>query len=283
MKDHDCVRFLQWALPRLRMRWQGLRKVRRQVCKRIQRRLDELELNGECDYRAYLQAHPEEWHILDGLCRVTISRFYRDKQVFAFLARQVLPDLARGSLACGEHTLRLWSAGCGSGEEPYTLALLWGLALESRFSELEVRILATDSDPNMIRRAQEARYSASSLKDLPTAWRDAAFVEAGEHYSLRAAFRRSVEYRCQDLRETVPEGPFDLVLCRNLAFTYWDRDLQLDVARRIVDTLIPEGGLVIGAHETLPEGLEGLVPWAEALGVFERVRGPEERCGLLCE
>ena len=117
MKDNDCVQFLQWALPQLRMRWQGFRKVRRQVCKRIQRRLDELELGTERDYRAYLQAHPEEWQMLDRLCRVSISRFYRDKQVFAFLARAVLPELARGSLARGERTVTLWSAGCGSGEE----------------------------------------------------------------------------------------------------------------------------------------------------------------------
>ncbi len=267
MKDNDCVQFLQWALSQLRMRWQGFRKVRRQVCKRIQRRLDELELGTERDYRAYLQAQPEEWQMLDRLCRVTISRFYRDKQVFAFLARAVLPELARGSLARGERTVRLWSAGCGAGEEPYTLALLWELALKSGFPELEVRILATDSDPNMIRRAQEARYSASSLKDLPTAWKDAAFVEVGNQYSLRPVFRNSVEYRCEDLREAAPEGPFSLVLCRNLAFTYWDRDLQLDVACRIVGPLIPEGGLVIGAHETLPDGLEGLAPWSEALGV----------------
>ena len=180
MKDNDCVQFLQWALSQLHMRWQGFRKVRRQVCKRIQRRLDELELGTERDYRAYLQAHPEEWQMLDRLCRVTISRFYRDKQVFAFLARAVLPELARGSLARGERTVTLWSAGCGSGEEPYTLALLWELALKSSFPELEVRILATDSDPNMIRRAQEARYSASSLQDLPTAWRGVAFVEVGD-------------------------------------------------------------------------------------------------------
>ncbi len=269
MKDDDCVRFLQWALPQLRMRWQGFRKVRRQVCKRIQRRLDELELSGERDYRAYLEAHPEECQILDRLCRVTISRFYRDKKVFAFLAREVLPELFRGSLARGKRTLRLWSAGCGSGEEPYTLALLWELALKSSFPELKVRILATDSDPNMIGRAQEARYSASSLKDLPTAWRDAAFVEDGDQYSLRPAFRSSVEYRCDDLRETVSEGPFDLVLCRNLAFTYWELDLQLDAARRIIEALIPGGGLVIGVHETLPEGLEDVVPWV-GVGVYRR-------------
>lgn len=270
MKDNDCVQLLQWALPQLRMRWQGFRKVRRQVCKRIQRRWDELELSGEREYRAHLQSHPEEWQILDTLCRVTISRFYRDRQVFAFLAREVLPEIARGTLARGERRMRLWSAGCGSGEEPYTLALLWELALRPRFPRLDLRILATDSDPKMIRRAHEARYSAGSLKDLPTAWRDAAFVETGKQYTLRAEFRTSVEYRCQDLRETVPEGPFDLVLCRNLAFTYWDVDLQLDAACRIIQTLIPGGSLVIGTHETLPPGLEGLVPWSEALPVYRR-------------
>lgn len=75
MKDTECVEFLQWALPRLHMRWQGFRKVRGQVCKRIGRRIRELNLGEGADYRTYLESHPAEWSVLDDLCRITISRF----------------------------------------------------------------------------------------------------------------------------------------------------------------------------------------------------------------
>jgi chemotaxis protein methyltransferase CheR len=91
--DQECVEFLQWALPRMQMRWSGFRKVRRQVCRRIQRRMQVLEKDVQ-GYREFLEAEPEEWDVLDALCRITISRFYRDRAVFAYLQTTVLPALA---------------------------------------------------------------------------------------------------------------------------------------------------------------------------------------------
>jgi len=102
MTDQDCVRFLQWALPQLQLRWPGFRRVRRQVCKRIDRRLRTLELADLAAYQEYLSHHSEEWRYLDALCRITISRFYRDREVFQRLERQVLPELARNARARGE-------------------------------------------------------------------------------------------------------------------------------------------------------------------------------------
>ena len=99
MNDLDCVQFLQWALPKMRMRWPGFRKVRRQVCKRVDRRLRRLGLVGVAAYRAYLDDHPDEWSELDQLCRIPISRFYRDRGVFDLLRDDVLPSLAADTRA----------------------------------------------------------------------------------------------------------------------------------------------------------------------------------------
>ncbi|HUS38260.1 MAG: hypothetical protein WBF93_12370 [Pirellulales bacterium] len=85
MKDAECVELLQWALPRLRMRWLGFRKVRRQVGKRVDRRLHQLGLDSVDQYRTYLAVHEGEWSVLNDCCRITISRFYRDRGVFDFL------------------------------------------------------------------------------------------------------------------------------------------------------------------------------------------------------
>jgi chemotaxis protein methyltransferase CheR len=219
----ECVAFLQWALPRLGRRWAGYRKVRRQVCRRVRRRFEDLGLDGFDSYRARLEARPDEWAVLDGLMNVTISRFNRDRGVFACLRDEVLNS-----------GMRVWSAGCASGEEPYTLAILCeGLD-----------ILATDVEPEMLRRAKAARYPPSALRELPD--RD-AFTDG----VLDERFRRVVTFALHDVRDEPPPGPFDLVLCRNLAFTYFDEATQRDVLRRIASVT---DLLVIGAHECLPDG-----------------------------
>jgi chemotaxis protein methyltransferase CheR len=93
MDDKECVEFLQWALPELHMRWDGFRKVRGQVCKRIDRRMQTLQLADIKAYRKHLQRHREEWTVLDGLCRATVSRLYRDRAVFSILQSDIFPKL----------------------------------------------------------------------------------------------------------------------------------------------------------------------------------------------
>ncbi len=273
MKDEQCVRFLQWALPQLHMRWPGFRKVRGQVCKRVHRRVRELGLATVEDYRAWLQDHAEEWAHLDALCRITISRFYRDKAVFDTLATQVLPALTEASQQRGEHLLRIWSAGCGSGEEPYTLALIWHNKLRSRFPGMDIDIIATDADPNMLRRARAARYAIGSLKELPAGWRRRGFSRDEDSYCLEPAYRSGVRFMRQDIREQQPEGPFDLVLCRNLVFTYYDEARQCALQQRIVDTMRAGAALVLGAHEQPADTETGVTAWFERQAIYRRVGG----------
>ena len=102
MTDCECVEFLQWALPQLGLRWPGFRKVRRQVHKRIVRRLSELSLTRLSEYRDYLVIHSNEWALLDKLSRISISRFYRDRDVFNHLRDEILPDLARTARCRGD-------------------------------------------------------------------------------------------------------------------------------------------------------------------------------------
>ena len=123
MSDADCVAFLQWALPHLDMRWTGFRKVRGQVCKRIKRRLKQLGLEEYSSYRQLLETEPAEWRVLDECCHITISRFFRDRDVFELLRKRILPEMARKAAREGRPA-RIWSAGCASGEEPYTLRML---------------------------------------------------------------------------------------------------------------------------------------------------------------
>ncbi len=252
------------------MRWPGYRKVRRQVCKRVARRLHKLGLADTLAYRAYLDAHPDEWRELDELCHIPISRFYRDHAVFNYLGQKVLPDLADAAAARSSDRIRVWCAGCGAGEEPYTLAILWRLSLQRRFPELKLQILATDVDHAQLDRAIVACYPRGSLKELPDEWIEAAFEQRSGRYCLRPDFRAGVEFQQQDIRSQRPQGTFDLVLCRNIVFTYFEEELQLEVARYLLHFLVPGGILVLGIHEVLPPGTAGFLSLEPRLCIYQR-------------
>ncbi|MDH3563084.1 MAG: chemotaxis protein CheR [Gammaproteobacteria bacterium] len=272
MQDSDCVEFLQWVLPRLHRRWPGFRKVRAQVCKRIDRRCKALGLAGPRAYRDYLEGHPDEWEPLDRLCPITISSFYRDKAVFDFLGCTLLPHLARDAHERAAEDLRALSIGCASGEEPYTLKLAWHFHVAPDYRQISLHIVATDVVSQMLERARKACYPPGSLKWLPEAWRTQAFEPVAGKYCLRAAFRQGIEFIQQDVRAALPEGSFNLILCRNLVFTYFDEGTQQQTLEQLLTRLSTGGALVIGRHETLPSRTGGLIPWpgTKTRGIFQR-------------
>ena len=253
----DCKAFLAWAMPRLGLEPGAYERVRHQVCKRLSRRLAELHLGSLEAYATFLDHHPEEWSTLDGLCHITISRFFRDRPVFDALTA-ILPRLAARSGS----PLRLWSAGCGAGEEPYSLALM---ARHFLAPDVDVEIIATDADPHQLARARAALYEPSSFRELP----------AGIPHQIDADLTRHVTFLQQDLRREAPAGPFALVACRNLAFSYFDEAGQRQTLQTIADRLIPGGVLAIGLREKLPPN-DVFTPIGPCL--FERLAGPADRC-----
>lgn len=257
MRNTDCVAFLQGHLPRLGLRWAGFRKVRGTVCKRLRRRLRELDLEGLDAYAAYLAARPEEWTRLDAFCRIPISRFYRDRKVFETLGSHVLPDLARRVPGDGGREVRAWSAGCASGEEPYSLRIVWAETVQQDTPGVGLAVTATDADPTLLERAERGCYAAGSLKDLPQDWRERAFTPQDDAFCLRAAYKEGIRFLLQDIRAVMPDGRFHLVLCRNLAFTYFDADGQRRLLPALAAHMHPNAYLVLGSHEELPSGSTG--------------------------
>lgn len=268
--DSEGARFLQWGLPRLKLRWAGFRKVRRQVYKRIGRRLRQLGLPSLEAYRSYLETHPDEWGALDTLCWISISRFYRDRDVFQRLEEEVLPQLANMAWARGDSELRCWSAGCAGGEEPYTLAILWLKRVAPSFPAVHLQIIATDIDTAAVERARRGCYRPSSLKQLPEEMRAQAFIRTDDELCLKGEYRAAVTFAKEDIRKGAPEGRFHLILCRNLVFTYFDEELQRDIMRRLTASLEPGAALIVGKRERLPEGPWELEPWSERLGSYRK-------------
>lgn len=273
MTDVESVAFLQWALPQLGRRWAGYRKIRRRVCRQISRRAGELGLGPLGEYRRMLEHDPEEWARLDELLDVTISRLYRDRAVFDFVRAQVMPALVERAQQAGNPVLRVWSAGCANGEEPYTLAIMWELEIAPTAGGLRLAVMATDIKASVLERAARGRYPRSSMRDLPTEWRNAAFsVESddeGEELALLPRFRRDVVFAQHDIRDCPPDGPFDLVVCRYQAFTYFDDGGQRDTAAKVARVTGPGAVLVLGSREQLPDD-SGFEAWVPRLGVFRR-------------
>lgn len=267
MKDKDAVIFLQWALPRLGMKWKGFRKVRGQVEKRIDRRMKELGSRDIKEYRARLEENLREWACLDRMCRITISCFYRDRGVFTSL-QEILAEIAKNGQSKGKSVLKCWSAGCASGEEPYSVALIWHVRLKPNFPDLKLHITATDSDSYVLERGEKGCYEKSSMKNLPHDLLQAGFETPSGGFKIKKTYRETVTFLKQDIRREMPDESFHIILCRNLVFTYYDDELQLKILQRIKSRLLPGGALVIGIHESLPQGLSGFREYKKGCGIF---------------
>jgi len=270
MEDDACVRFLQWLLPQLRMHYPGFRKVRKQVCKRIQRHLMQLNLSDTKSYQHYLETHSDEWFIVDKLCRVTISRFYRDKVVLEHISKEVLPELAQTAVTIGETIIRGWSAGCAAGEEAYSLVLMWDRLLSNHFPKLDIQVIATDIDQIMLDHAIRACYSYSSIKALPEEWINTVFSQQEDAFCLDSRLCKKVTFIEQDVRYSLPTDVFHIIFCRNLAFTYFDNTLQLEVLENIRNCLVDGGALIIGGHESLPKGYSGFCQSPGQRAIFRK-------------
>ncbi len=252
MDDTDCTVFLQWALPQLELRWPGYRKVRRQVCKRLRKRISELGVGDFAAYRLRLAAEPAEWQVLDECCHITISRFFRDRGMFEALRGRVFADIAARAKR-EQRAAHIWSAGCASGEEPYTLKILWDLEVAKVYGDVAVSIIATDVDKAMLARAREGCFKPTSLHELPPHLTEQAFERTGSLFCVKPVHREGIEFLYQDLRSQTPLPLFDLILCRYVAFTYFAPALQQRVLDQLIERLLPNGYVAIGTHERLPQ------------------------------
>jgi chemotaxis protein methyltransferase CheR len=276
----DCTAFLRWALPRLELRWSGFRKVRRQVCKRLTRRMRDLGLDNFAAYRARLEADPTEWRVLDKCCHITISRFFRDRGIFEVLRTRVLPDIAAHAEREGRNA-QVWSAGCASGEEPYTIRILWDAEVAVAYPTVPLSIIASDVDDAMLARARGGCFEPTSLHELPPLLVEQGFERKGSLYCVKSRHREGVEFLDQDLRSEMPAHLFDLILCRYVAFTYFAAPLQRKVMVRMLERLRPNGYFVVGAHEQLPDIVPGLVPLIGEPQIFQKRAVPQKQ--QLCD
>jgi chemotaxis protein methyltransferase CheR len=200
------------------------------------------------DYARVLAADGSEYDRLLDALTINVTKFYRNRETWDALAERYLPELwaaRRGAVRC-------WSAGCASGEEPYTLAILLlecGRA-QGEIGAAQARVDATDLDPVSLGRAAAGRYRAPAFEEMPPALAD-RYCSRGEVREVAPQARALVRFQRHDLlREPPPRAPYDLVLCRNVVI-YFDRPTQQRLFAAFADALAPGGVLVLGKVETL--------------------------------
>ncbi|MBN1571520.1 MAG: protein-glutamate O-methyltransferase CheR [Acidobacteria bacterium] len=221
------------------------------VRSRLIKRLRALHVNS---FSAYLQHIKEdrtvqELHIMIDALTTNKTSFFRENQHFEYMRNHILPELKQhGS------RLRIWSAGCSSGEEPYSIAMLlqeeWG-----QTTPADIRILATDISTRILAKARAGEYEKESLKDVPPAYMSKYFstvrVHSNNMYTIRDNIKRMVRFAKLNLMDEWPmKGPFEIIFCRNVMI-YFDSATQGRLVRRFYNLLVPGGHLLVGHSESL--------------------------------
>jgi chemotaxis protein methyltransferase CheR len=189
-----------------------------------------------------------ELGLLISALTTNVSHFYREKHHFRTLEDGLLPKLIAGARA-GQR-VRLWSAGCATGQEPYSMAI----AILRRFPDAashDVRILATDIDERALAAALRGHYTPAQLEGVPPAERRTYFIQAEDGMEVGPEARALVRFRALNLNATWPfRGPFDAIFCRNVVI-YFDTETQAALWPRFHHVLGPDGVLFIGHSERL--------------------------------
>ncbi|HEX9438306.1 MAG TPA: CheR family methyltransferase, partial [Roseiflexaceae bacterium] len=201
------------------------------------------------DYEAYLEAHPEEIGDLVMAFLIKVTEFFRDAGAFTYLRDQILPSLIERGRENG-HVLRFWSAGCATGEEPYSLALLLAELLGKELPEWSIKIFATDIDEGAISFARRGLYPRNILGNMPDEYRQRFFEPVDQGYRIVKSLRQMVIFGQQDLSRGAPFPRIDLVVCRNLLI-YFKPELQQHVLDLFAYSLHQVNGyLFLGKAET---------------------------------
>lgn len=264
----DDIQFRQ-LLEKLDLSWAGYRKVRKGVKKRISRHIQALGCRNMSEYLRELDKSDEVRQECDRLMTVSISRFFRDRCLWLTLGNEILPGLIEKQ----REKLRVWSAGCASGEEVYSFMILWD-DLKKQFSRLpSLEIIASDMNPLYLSRSQAGIYPRGSLREIEETMRPLCFEASsdGKRYALKPQFKDGIVWRRHHLLSDDPPGAdFHIIFLRNNLLTYYEDHLKKKGFRKVRECLARFGVLIIGSHEKLPSESSDFIPLASCSCVFRK-------------
>ena len=219
------------------------------LARRFRKRMEDVGVDTYAAYGAYLDAHADEFTALFNTILINVTSFFRDPEAWAALSREVLAPLAERK---GPHeAIRVWSAGCASGEEAYTLVMALAEVLGDEAVRERVKVYATDMDDEALAQARQAVYPAAALEAVPEPLRAKYFeAAAGGRFTFRPDLRRPVIFGRHDLSRDAPISHLDLLVSRN-ALMYFNPDVQARILHRFHFALGERGVLFLGKAEMM--------------------------------
>ncbi len=246
--------------------------------RRIAKRMNEVGIGSYQEYLDYLEVQSDEFAFLFNTILIGVTGFFRDAAAWDYLATDVVPRLVK--TAGADRPLRFWCAGCSSGEETYTMAMVLAETLgEAQYLE-RVKIYATDVDEQALTEARHATYAAKAVEAVPPPLLERYFERVEQRYAFRKDLRRSVIFGRNDLVQDAPISRIDLLTCRN-TLMYFNAETQARILGRFHFSLNDGGYLYLGKSEMLLTHSDLFKPVDLKRRVFTKVARPTLRDRLL--
>jgi two-component system, chemotaxis family, CheB/CheR fusion protein len=243
-KDPEFEALIRYVQQSRGLDFRGYKRT--SLRRRIQLRMAEVGVAGYGEYESFLEVHPQEFVELLNTVLINVTSFFRDREAWEVLDRDVLPRIVEGD---PNRPIRVWSVGCASGEEPYSVAML--LAERMGVPEFcrRAKIYATDLDESALSAARHAAYSPRDVENLPPHLLSKYFEQSGGQYLFQRELRRCVIFGRHNVVFDAPISRIDLLLCRNLLI-YLETETQEVVLPRLHYALVDNGFLFLGKAET---------------------------------
>ena len=234
--------------------------------RRIERRINVRELSGLPDYARYIKQHPEEAKLLLKDLLISVTNFFRDCEAFEKLEKEIIPKILEDKTA--QDTVRVWVAGCATGEEAYSLAMLFAEQTMEQVNKPSVQIFATDINEEAIMDAREGLYSNSDVADVSSARLRQFFNKEGDEYRIRREIREMVLFATHNLLKDPPFSRLDLITCRNLLI-YFNQTAQRRAMEVLHFALKPNSYLFLGLSEGVDSKNDLFAPVSRELRIFQ--------------
>ncbi len=276
MPANDFVRLLDYLKATRGFDFSGYKLS--SLVRRVQKRMQQVGVGSYSDYSDYLEVHPDEFTPLFNTVLINVTSFFRDPQAWEVVKEQILPRILESKTP--DEPIRCWSAGCASGEEAYTLAILLAEALGDVEYRQRVKIYGTDADEEALAQARQGVYTPAQAEAVPEELRSKYFDRHGDRCTFRQDLRRSLIFGRHDLVQDAAISRVDLLICRN-TLMYFNSETQAKILARFHFALSRNGYLFLGKAETLLSHGNSFRPEDLKARIFQRTASASLRERLL--
>ena len=244
--DPDLENLLQYIKSNRGFDFSGYKRA--SLSRRVRKRMQTVTVDNFSEYLDYLEVHPDEFVELFNTVLINVTSFFREPKAWEYIANEIIPQIIHKQQA--NKPIRIWSAGCASGEETYTIAILLAEALGMEKYSQWVKVFATDVDMEALSHARHASYTSKEIQNIPSELVEKYFERINNHFSIQKELRRGVIYGRHDLVQDAPISRIDLLICRN-TLMYFNSETQSKILDRFHFALNSGGFLFLGKAEML--------------------------------